>query len=235
MPASSLHPPGRPVDPSLYIHRFADRLDFGRQMHAVANTALRLVASMKRDWIQTGRRPSGICGAAIYIAAHIHGGWPEWRAPSWVGGGGPWSGPEKRRVATWVGGGGGGSRVAPGWLLNGSRVAPGWLLGGSWVAPEWLPGGSWVAPGWLLGGWVAAAGGPWVALPAGGHSAAAPCICGGHQVGASCPLISPSPACHSPFWKLLHPLQHACSPAPCLHAALPCLLRSATACEHGPL
>ncbi|EFN55262.1 hypothetical protein CHLNCDRAFT_57908 [Chlorella variabilis] len=63
----------KPVDPSLYIHRFADRLDFGRQMHAVANTALRLVASMKRDWIQTGRRPSGICGAAIYIAAHIHG------------------------------------------------------------------------------------------------------------------------------------------------------------------
>ena len=28
---------------------------------------------MKRDWIQTGRRPSGICGAAIYIAAHVHG------------------------------------------------------------------------------------------------------------------------------------------------------------------
>jgi transcription factor IIIB subunit 2 len=63
----------KPVDPSLYIHRFADRLDFGRSMHSVANTALRLVASMKRDWIQTGRRPSGICGAALYIAAHIHG------------------------------------------------------------------------------------------------------------------------------------------------------------------
>ncbi|KAL4445344.1 hypothetical protein ABPG77_011169 [Micractinium sp. CCAP 211/92] len=63
----------KPVDPSLYIHRFADRLDFGRSMNQVANTALRLVASMKRDWIQTGRRPSGICGAAIYLAAHIHG------------------------------------------------------------------------------------------------------------------------------------------------------------------
>jgi transcription factor IIIB subunit 2 len=34
----------KPVDPSLYIHRFADRLDFGRQMHQVANTALRLVS-----------------------------------------------------------------------------------------------------------------------------------------------------------------------------------------------
>ncbi|CAI5958884.1 unnamed protein product [Closterium sp. NIES-65] len=41
-----------PLDPSLFIHRFADRLNFGRKMHAVANTALRLVASMKRDWIQ---------------------------------------------------------------------------------------------------------------------------------------------------------------------------------------
>ncbi|KAK9817299.1 hypothetical protein WJX72_012355 [[Myrmecia] bisecta] len=63
----------RPIDPSLYIHRFADRLGFGKKMHAVANTALRLVASMKRDWMQTGRRPSGICGAALFIAAHIHG------------------------------------------------------------------------------------------------------------------------------------------------------------------
>ncbi|GAQ82537.1 Transcription initiation factor TFIIIB Brf1 subunit [Klebsormidium nitens] len=64
----------KPVDPSLFIHRFADKLDFGeRKKHLVANTALRLVASMKRDWMQTGRRPSGICGAALFIAAHIHG------------------------------------------------------------------------------------------------------------------------------------------------------------------
>ena len=46
--------PQKPVDPSLFIHRFADRLDFKKRMHAVANTALRLVASMKRDWMQTG-------------------------------------------------------------------------------------------------------------------------------------------------------------------------------------
>ena len=63
----------RPVDPSLFIHRFADKLDLGRKSNAVATTALRLVASMKRDWMQTGRRPSGICGAALFIAAHIHG------------------------------------------------------------------------------------------------------------------------------------------------------------------
>ncbi len=63
----------RPIDPSLYIHRFADRMNFGKSMHAVANTALRLVASMKRDWMQTGRRPAGICGAALFIASHMHG------------------------------------------------------------------------------------------------------------------------------------------------------------------
>ena len=28
---------------------------------------------MKRDWIHTGRRPSGLCGAAILIAARYHG------------------------------------------------------------------------------------------------------------------------------------------------------------------
>jgi len=63
----------RPVDPSLYMNRFADRLGVGKRMNAVVSTALQLVASMKRDWMQTGRRPSGICGAALYIAAHIHG------------------------------------------------------------------------------------------------------------------------------------------------------------------
>lgn len=63
----------KPIDPSLFIHRFADKLNFGRRMHAVANTALRLVASMKRDWMQTGRRPSGVCGAALWVAALLHG------------------------------------------------------------------------------------------------------------------------------------------------------------------
>ncbi|KAA6429173.1 MAG: transcription factor IIB (ISS), partial [Trebouxia sp. A1-2] len=48
----------RPIDPSLYIHRFVHKLmvenrDFTRQkQNAVTNTALRLVKSMKRDWMQ---------------------------------------------------------------------------------------------------------------------------------------------------------------------------------------
>ncbi|KAM0853756.1 hypothetical protein ACQ4PT_050873 [Festuca glaucescens] len=60
------------VDPSLFIHRFTERL-LGKRHNAVSDTALRIVASMKRDWMQTGRKPSGICGAALYIAALSHG------------------------------------------------------------------------------------------------------------------------------------------------------------------
>ncbi|KAH7282832.1 hypothetical protein KP509_35G049400 [Ceratopteris richardii] len=67
----------KPVDPSLFIHRFTDRLlrrsSIEGKRNIIAQTALRLVASMKRDWMQTGRRPSGICGAALFISAHIHG------------------------------------------------------------------------------------------------------------------------------------------------------------------
>lgn len=61
------------IDPSLYIHRFASLLEFGARAHLVGMTALRLVARMKRDWIQTGRRPAGICGACLLIAARLHG------------------------------------------------------------------------------------------------------------------------------------------------------------------
>nr|XP_055143930.1 transcription factor IIIB 90 kDa subunit isoform X6 [Symphalangus syndactylus]XP_055143931.1 transcription factor IIIB 90 kDa subunit isoform X6 [Symphalangus syndactylus]XP_055143932.1 transcription factor IIIB 90 kDa subunit isoform X6 [Symphalangus syndactylus]XP_055143933.1 transcription factor IIIB 90 kDa subunit isoform X6 [Symphalangus syndactylus] len=35
-------------------------------------TALRLLQRMKRDWMHTGRRPSGLCGAALLVAARMH-------------------------------------------------------------------------------------------------------------------------------------------------------------------
>ncbi|KAG0205838.1 transcription factor TFIIIB subunit brf1 [Mortierella sp. GBA30] len=60
------------VDPSLYISRFANMLDFGEDTQRVANDALRLVSRMDRDWIRTGRRPAGICGACLLIAARMH-------------------------------------------------------------------------------------------------------------------------------------------------------------------
>lgn len=60
------------IDPSLFIHRFTERL-LGKRNNEVSETALRILASMKRDWMQTGRKPSGLCGAALYIAALSHG------------------------------------------------------------------------------------------------------------------------------------------------------------------
>ncbi|KAB7506545.1 Transcription initiation factor IIB [Armadillidium nasatum] len=61
------------IDPCLYILRFAHKLSFGDKMvHVVSDTALRLVQRMKRDWMHTGRRPSGLCGAALVIAARFH-------------------------------------------------------------------------------------------------------------------------------------------------------------------
>lgn len=60
------------MDPCLYILRFAHRLDFGKKTQQVSMTALRLVQRMKRDSIHTGRRPSGLCGAALLIAARLH-------------------------------------------------------------------------------------------------------------------------------------------------------------------
>ncbi|KAF5271769.1 hypothetical protein FQA39_LY08092 [Lamprigera yunnana] len=61
------------VDPCLYILRFAAKLEFDGKTQEVANTALRLVQRMKRDSIHSGRRPSGLCGAALLIAARLHG------------------------------------------------------------------------------------------------------------------------------------------------------------------
>ncbi|XP_061699233.1 transcription factor IIIB 90 kDa subunit-like isoform X2 [Syngnathoides biaculeatus] len=60
------------IDPCLYIPRFAQLLEFGDKNHDVSMTALRLVQRMKRDWMHTGRRPSGLCGAALLVAARMH-------------------------------------------------------------------------------------------------------------------------------------------------------------------
>uniref|UniRef100_A0A8C2K5I6 BRF1 RNA polymerase III transcription initiation factor subunit a n=1 Tax=Cyprinus carpio TaxID=7962 RepID=A0A8C2K5I6_CYPCA len=60
------------TDPCLYIPRFAQMLEFGEKSHEVSMTALRLLQRMKRDWMHTGRRPSGLCGAALLVAARMH-------------------------------------------------------------------------------------------------------------------------------------------------------------------
>ena len=61
------------IDPGLFIPRFAQKLDFGAKTHDVTYTALRLVERMDHDWMATGRRPSGLCGAALIVAARMYG------------------------------------------------------------------------------------------------------------------------------------------------------------------
>lgn len=60
------------VDPAVYAYRFACLLDFGDEASKVAQDAIRLVAHMSRDWMQMGRRPAGICGAALFLAARMN-------------------------------------------------------------------------------------------------------------------------------------------------------------------
>ncbi|CAJ0604711.1 unnamed protein product [Cylicocyclus nassatus] len=57
------------TDPCLYVMRFACLLEFGDKQKEVVNLATRLVQRMKRDWMSTGRRPTGLCGAALLLAA----------------------------------------------------------------------------------------------------------------------------------------------------------------------
>ncbi|EEB07993.1 transcription factor TFIIIB complex subunit brf1 [Schizosaccharomyces japonicus yFS275] len=60
------------LDPSIYIGRFAAMLEFGSETQRVASDATRLVSRMNRDWMQIGRRPAGICGACLLIAARMN-------------------------------------------------------------------------------------------------------------------------------------------------------------------
>ncbi|KAM5574869.1 transcription factor IIIB 70 kDa subunit-like [Rosa sericea] len=62
----------RLVDPSIFIAKFSGSLPGGRDK-GVIQTAVRIITSMKRNWMQTGRKPSGLCGAALYISAISHG------------------------------------------------------------------------------------------------------------------------------------------------------------------
>ncbi|KAI8985592.1 hypothetical protein BD414DRAFT_488591 [Trametes punicea] len=60
------------VDPSHYISRFAALLEFGDETHQVAMDAIRLVQRFDRDWMTKGRRPAGICGACLLLAARMN-------------------------------------------------------------------------------------------------------------------------------------------------------------------
>ncbi|KAH9904023.1 hypothetical protein F4778DRAFT_77603 [Xylariomycetidae sp. FL2044] len=61
----------RSVIPEDLILRFAEKLDFGELTRDVAADATRLCQRMGRDWMIMGRRPSGICGACLIMAARM--------------------------------------------------------------------------------------------------------------------------------------------------------------------
>ena len=62
----------QPINPEDLILRFAQRLEFGKETMQVAKDAVRIVQRMNRDWMTPGRRPAGICGAALILAARMN-------------------------------------------------------------------------------------------------------------------------------------------------------------------
>ncbi|KZV70104.1 cyclin-like protein [Peniophora sp. CONT] len=60
------------VDPSHYVARFAALLEFGDETQKVTLDAIRLVQRFDRDWMTKGRRPAGICGACLLLAARMN-------------------------------------------------------------------------------------------------------------------------------------------------------------------
>lgn len=61
------------TDPCIFVMRFANKMEFGDKTHQVTMTAQRIVQRMKKDYIHTGRKLAGYCGAALIIAARVHG------------------------------------------------------------------------------------------------------------------------------------------------------------------
>lgn len=62
----------QPINPEDLVLRFAQSLEFGNETMKVAKDTVRLVQRMNRDWMTPGRRPAGVCGAALIIAARMN-------------------------------------------------------------------------------------------------------------------------------------------------------------------
>ena len=58
---------------TFYSSSSIKQIDTHKPANQVSLTALRVVKQMKRDWIVAGRRPAGICAAALLIASRAHG------------------------------------------------------------------------------------------------------------------------------------------------------------------
>lgn len=61
------------IIPEDLMYRFCDKLDFGDMTRDVAELSARFCQRMGLDWMVMGRRPSGICGACIFLASQVWG------------------------------------------------------------------------------------------------------------------------------------------------------------------
>lgn len=59
------------IDPSCMVHRFAEQMNLGPMTGAVVVCALKVLRAMRDDWISYGRRPMGVCVAALLVACYI--------------------------------------------------------------------------------------------------------------------------------------------------------------------
>lgn len=61
------------ADPSCIVQRFAEYLNLGDAAPHVMVCALKLLRAMREDWISCGRRPMGVCAAALIAACCMLG------------------------------------------------------------------------------------------------------------------------------------------------------------------
>lgn len=61
------------VDPSCYVQRFAEEMDLKDKTAEVIVCALKVLRAMQDDWISCGRRPMGVCAAALLVACYVFG------------------------------------------------------------------------------------------------------------------------------------------------------------------
>ncbi|EXJ56924.1 hypothetical protein A1O7_07268 [Cladophialophora yegresii CBS 114405] len=61
------------MDPAVLVPKFVKELEFDRRDELkIQYDAIQIIKRMKRDWIHAGRRPSGVCGAAVLLAARMN-------------------------------------------------------------------------------------------------------------------------------------------------------------------
>ncbi len=60
------------VVPEHLIYKFATKLEFEEKTMKVAEDAVIIMQRMSRDWMTDGRRPAGLCGACLILAARMN-------------------------------------------------------------------------------------------------------------------------------------------------------------------